>query len=163
MPATPARQKIVPFLWFDTQAEEAMNHYLSIFEGGEVLHVARWGDAGPGPAGTAMVCSFRIAGQAFTALNGGPQFRFTEAISMVVNCDSQAEIDRLWERLSDGGSPGQCGWLKDRYGLSWQIVPAVLPELMTGPDPAAPGRVMQSLMRMTKLDLAALQAAHRGD
>ena len=151
-------QTITPFLWFDNQAEEAMNLYTSIFPGSRVVSVTRYGDAGPGPKGSVMTASFDIAGQRFTALNGGPQFVFTPAVSFVIECDSQEEIDRYWAALSEGGDPAaqQCGWLKDRFGLSWQVVPRVLPELLQGEGGA---RVMQSLMGMKKLDLGALRAA----
>jgi predicted 3-demethylubiquinone-9 3-methyltransferase (glyoxalase superfamily) len=157
-----AKQKITTFLWFDGNAEEAMKHYVSIFKNSKILSVTRNGKAGPGPAGTVLVGSFRIEGQEFTALNGGPQFKFTEAISLVVNCDSQKEVDHFWAKLSAGGAPGQCGWLKDKFGLSWQIVPRVMIKLLQEKDPAKSQRVMQAMMQMTKLDIAALQRAHRG-
>lgn len=156
-----AKQKITTFLWFDNNAEEAMNHYISIFKNSKVLNVTRYGKAGPGPAGTVMVCGFQIEGQEFAALNGGPLFKFTEAISLVVNCDSQEEVDRLWTKLSEGGAPGQCGWLKDKFGLSWQIVPRVLIELVQNKDPEKSQRVMQAMMEMTKIDIAGLQRAYR--
>jgi predicted 3-demethylubiquinone-9 3-methyltransferase (glyoxalase superfamily) len=156
------KQKITTFLWFDNNAEEAMKHYVSIFKNSKILSVTRNGKAGPGPEGTVLVGSFRIEGQEFTALNGGPQFKFTEAISLVVNCDSQKEVDRLWTKLSAGGAPGQCGWLKDKFGLSWQIVPRVMIKLLQDKDPAKSQRAMQAMMKMTKLDIAALQRAHRG-
>lgn len=146
------RQKITPFLWFDGKAEEAARFYTSVFPGSEVTGVS------PGPDGNPMVVAFKLSGVGFLALNGGPMFKFTEAVSFVVECDSQAEIDTFWAKLSDGGSSGDCGWLKDRYGLSWQVVPAVLPELMAGP-PEQAGRVMAAMMTMTKLDIAALRAA----
>ncbi len=153
-------QKITPFLWFDNQAEEAMNFYVSIFKNSKVGRVSRYGDAGPGPKGTVMVATFELDGQAFMALNGGPHFKFTEAISLVVSCTTQDEVDAMWEKLSAGGAKGQCGWLKDKYGLSWQIVPTALGELMSGPDPAKSGRVMQAMMQMTRIDIAALQQAY---
>jgi predicted 3-demethylubiquinone-9 3-methyltransferase (glyoxalase superfamily) len=156
------KQKITTFLWFDDDAEEAMKHYVSIFKNSKILSVTRNGKAGPGPEGTVLVCSFQIEGQEFTALNGGPQFKFTEAISLVVHCDSQQEVDELWAKLSRGGAPGQCGWLKDKFGLSWQIVPRVLLELLQDKDPAKSARVMQAMMQMTKIDIAALQRAGRG-
>jgi predicted 3-demethylubiquinone-9 3-methyltransferase (glyoxalase superfamily) len=131
-----AMQKITPFLWFDTQAEEAVQFYTSIFKNAKVGKVARYGDAGPGPKGSVMTATFEIEGQPFIALNGGPLFKFTEAISFVVNCVDQAEVDELWEKLSAGGEKSRCGWLKDRFGVSWQIVPTVLGELMSDPDPA---------------------------
>jgi predicted 3-demethylubiquinone-9 3-methyltransferase (glyoxalase superfamily) len=155
------KQKITTFLWFDDNAEEAMKHYVSIFKNSKVLNVMRYGEAGPGRAGSVMVCNFRLDGQEFTALNGGPQFKFTEAISLVVNCDSQKEVDDLWAKLSKGGAPGQCGWLKDKFGLSWQIVPRVLIELLQDKDPAKSQRVMRAMMQMTKIDIAGLQRAHR--
>ncbi len=138
-----------------------MKHYVSIFKNSKILSVMRNGKAGPGPAGTVLVGSFQIEGQEFTALNGGPQYKFTEAISLVVNCDSQKEVDDLWTKLSEGGAPGQCGWLKDKFGLSWQIVPRVLIELLQDKDPVKSQRVMQAMMQMTKIDIAALQRAHR--
>ncbi len=156
-----SKQKITTFLWFDSNAEEAMNHYVSIFKNSKILSVTRNGKAGPCPAGTVLVGSFQIEGQEFTALNGGPQFKFTEAISLVVNCDSQKEVDDLWTKLSAGGAPGQCGWLKDKFGLSWQIVPRVMIELLQDKDPVKSQRVMQAMMQMTKIDIAALQRAHR--
>ena len=154
-------QKITPFLWFDDKAEEAMNLYVSIFKNSEVLNVSRYGDAGPGPKGSVMTASFRLDGQDFIALNGGPMFKFTEAVSFVVNCETQQEIDEYWQKLSEGGKQDQCGWLKDRYGLSWQIVPRILPQLMKK-DPATSNRVMAALMQMKKLDIARLQEAYDG-
>ena len=154
-------QKITPFLWFDDKAEEAMNLYVSIFKNSEVLNVSRYGDAGPGPKGAVMTASFRLDGQDFIALNGGPMFKFTEAVSFVVNCETQQEIDEYWQKLSEGGKQDQCGWLKDRYGLSWQIVPRILPQLMKK-DPATSNRVMAALMQMKKLDIAQLQEAYDG-
>lgn len=147
------RQKVTPFLWFNGRAEEAAAFYVSLFPGSAVTAVT------PGPGGAALVVEFQLAGVRFLALNGGPQFPFTEAISLSVDCRSQAEVDELWEKLSAGGSPGQCGWLKDRYGLSWQVVPDALPKLLSDPDPARAGRVMQAMMGMTKIDVQALQAA----
>src|SRR5438309_3065598 len=152
-------QKISTFLWFDNQAEEAMNHYLAIFPGSRVLNVSRYGDAGPGPAGTVMTVNFELAGQEFMALNGGPEFKFTEAISLVVKCESQEEVDRYWSLLSAGGEESQCGWLKDKFGLSWQVVPTILPELLQNPDPEKAGSVMQAMLQMRKIDIAALQSA----
>ena len=153
-------QKITPFLWFDTQAEEAANYYVSIFANSRILMVARYGEAGPGPKGTVMTVSFEINGQQFTAINGGPQFTFSEAISFVVSCETQAEIDALWGKLSAGGKESRCGWLKDRYGLSWQLVPTVLPELLGDKDSARAQRAMQAMLKMTKIDVAQLQRAH---
>jgi predicted 3-demethylubiquinone-9 3-methyltransferase (glyoxalase superfamily) len=155
-------QQITPFLWFDTQAEEAANYYVSIFPNSRILKIARYGEAGPGPRDTVMTVSFEINGQQFTALNGGPKFGFTEAISFVVNCETQVEIDALWEKLSAGGKESRCGWLKDRYGLSWQLVPTVLPELLADKDSARARRAMQAMLQMRKLDIEALLRAHRG-
>jgi len=155
-------QKITPFLWFDTQAEEAANHYVSIFANSRILKIARYGEAGPGPKGSVMTVAFEINGQPFTAINGGPQFTFSEAISFVVSCETQAEIDTLWEKLSAGGKESRCGWLKDRYGLSWQLVPTVLPELLGDKDSARAQRAMQAMLKMGKLDIAALKRAHQG-
>ncbi len=138
-----------------------MSHYVSIFKNSKIVSVTRYGEAGPGPAGSVMVGAFQLEGQEFAALNGGPQFKFTEAISLVVNCDSQEEVDHLWAKLSEGGAPGPCGWLKDKFGLSWQIVPRVLVELLQDPDPVKSQRVMQAMMQMTKIDIAGLQRAHR--
>ena len=157
-----SKQKITTFLWFDNNAEEAMNHYVSIFKNSKILDVTRYGEAGPGPAGTVMVATFELDGQQFNALNGGPAFKFTEAISLAVDCASQEEVDDLWAKLSAGGASGQCGWLKDKFGLSWQIVPRVLVELIKDPDAAKAGRVMQAMMQMTKIDIATLQRAHAG-
>jgi predicted 3-demethylubiquinone-9 3-methyltransferase (glyoxalase superfamily) len=147
-------------LWFDHQAEEAARFYTSIFRNSKIGAVSRYGDSGPGPKGSVMVVAFELDGQPFTALNGGPMFKFTEAISLVVNCADQKEVDHYWDRLTEGGAPVQCGWLKDKYGLSWQIVPSVLSELMSGPDSARSQRVMAALMRMVKLDIGQLQQAY---
>jgi predicted 3-demethylubiquinone-9 3-methyltransferase (glyoxalase superfamily) len=153
-------QKISPFLWFDNQAEDAANYYVSIFKDSRIVNVYRYGEGAPAPAGTAMSVTFELDGLEFQALNAGPVFTFTEAISFFVNADSQEEIDDLWEKLtSGGGEPGQCGWLKDKYGLSWQIVPPVLGDLLSDKDPARAGRAMQAMLGMTKLDIAALKAA----
>jgi predicted 3-demethylubiquinone-9 3-methyltransferase (glyoxalase superfamily) len=146
-----ARPKITPCLWFDGQAEEAAAFYVSVFPDSRVLSLT------PGPGGKALVVEFQLAGLRYLGLNGGPHYKFNEAISLSIDCQSQAEVDELWEKLSAGGSPGQCGWLKDRYGVSWQVVPAVLPKLLS--DPATAGRVFPALMKMTKLDIAALEAA----
>jgi predicted 3-demethylubiquinone-9 3-methyltransferase (glyoxalase superfamily) len=151
-------QKITPFLWFDSNAEEAVDHYVSIFKNAKKGKVARYGDAGPGPKGSVMTVGFQLEGQEFTALNGGPQFKFTEAVSFVVHCKTQEEIDGYWDKLLAGGGKVQaCGWLKDRFGLSWQIVPTVLPELMS--DPAKANKVMKALLQMKKLEIAALKRA----
>jgi len=154
-------QKITPFLWFDDKAEEAMNFYVSIFKNSKRGCISRYGEAGPGPKGTVMVATFQLEGQDFIALNGGPHFKFTEAISLVVNCETQEEVDGFWEKLSEGGSRGQCGWLKDKYGLSWQIVPTALGELMSDPDPEKSKRVMQSMLQMKKLDIKGLRQAYQ--
>jgi predicted 3-demethylubiquinone-9 3-methyltransferase (glyoxalase superfamily) len=155
-------QKISPFLWFDSQAEEAAEHYVSIFASSRILGVARYGEGAPLPAGSAMSVSFVLDGLELQALNGGPGFPFTEAVSLLVRAETQAEIDRLWVALSDGGEPGRCGWLKDRYGFSWQVVPPVLTELLADPDPDRSSRVMVAMLAMGKLDIAALRAAHDG-
>ena len=156
-------QKITPFLWFDNQAEEAMNFYVSIFKNSKVGTISRYGDAGPGPAGSVMVASFELDGMQFTALNGGPHFKFTEAISLYVNCETQDEVDYFWDKLTaGGGQPSQCGWLKDKFGLSWQIVPSALPRLLSDPDRDKANRVMQAMMQMQKIDVAKLEAAAEG-
>ena len=157
-------QRITPCLWFDSQAEEAAEFYVSVFPNSEIVHVSRYGEGAPMPAGTVLVVLFRLDGVDFQALNGGPAFSFSEAVSFYVSADDQAEIDRLWETLiADGGEPSQCGWLKDKYGLSWQIVPPILNELLEDPDPEKAGRVMQSMLGMSKLDIATLQAAYRSN
>ena len=160
-------QKITPCLWFDTQAEEAASFYTSVFDNGRIKHVSRYGKAGHDvhgkEPGSVMVVEFEIAGQTFTALNGGPLFNFSEAVSFQVMCDSQDEIDRFWTRLSDGGQEGQCGWLKDRYGLSWQIVPSVLPQLITNARGDERERIIGAVMGMKKFDLAALHRAAAGE
>ncbi len=152
-------QKITPFLWFDHQAEEAANFYTSIFPNSKIVKVIRYGKNSPGPAGSVMTVEFQLEGQTFVALNGGPVFKFTEAVSFVVNCQSQDEVDRYWEKLSAGGAEVQCGWLKDKFGLSWQIVPTALPELLNDPDPKKSERVMKVMLTMKKLDIAALKKA----
>lgn len=157
-----AKQKIKTFLWFDGNAEEAAKHYTSIFKNSKILSTARYGEAGPGPKGSVMTVAFELEGQEFLALNGRPRFKFTEAISLLVTCDSQREIDELWGRLSAGGEEGQCGWLKDKFGLSWQIVPSRLPELLQDRDAARSGRVMQAMLQMRKMDVARLERAHAG-
>ncbi len=156
-------QKIVPCLWFDHQAEEAANFYASIFEDSRILEVARYGEGGAMPAGTVLTVTFTLQGQEFMALNGGPHFQFSPAISFYVNCESQKEVDRLWERLLYGGEEEQCGWLKDRYGVSWQIVPTVLGEMMNDPDPEKVQRVTSAMLKMVKLDIAGLERAYAGD
>jgi predicted 3-demethylubiquinone-9 3-methyltransferase (glyoxalase superfamily) len=154
--------KISPFLWFDDQAEEAMRFYVSVFKNSKAGDVTRYGDAGPGPKGSVMTASFELEGQPFTALNGGPHFKFTEAISFVVSCETQAEVDELWDKLSEGGQTQQCGWLKDKFGLSWQITPVALMELMSNPDPERSRRVMEAMLQMTKIDIAQLRRAYEG-
>ena len=156
-------QKITPFLWFDTQAEDAVNYYVSIFKNSKIVHVARYGEdaakVSGRPKGSVMTVAFQLDGQPFVALNGGPVFSFTPAISFMVDCKTQGEVDHLWDKLSAGGEPQQCGWLRDKYGVTWQIVPSVLGELMGDPDPAKSQRVMQAMLQMTRLDIKALQQA----
>ena len=156
-------QKITPFLWFDNNAEEAMNFYTSIFKNSKVLTVSRYGEAGPGPAGAVMTAEFELEGQEFVALNGGPRFKFTEAISFVVNCETQEEVDYFWEKLSEGGEKSRCGWLKDKFGLWWQVVPVILAQLMSDPDPEKSKRVMQSMLTMDKIEIEPLKRAHAGN
>lgn len=157
-------QKITTFLWFNDQAEEAANLYISLFKNSKILNVSRYGDAGPGPKGSAMTVTFQLDGQQFIALNGGPIFQFTEAISLFVNCENQQEVDELWNRLTaNGGKESQCGWLKDKFGLSWQIVPSVLGKLLGDPDPVKARRSMEAMLQMHKIDIAKLQAAHDGE
>jgi predicted 3-demethylubiquinone-9 3-methyltransferase (glyoxalase superfamily) len=153
-------QKIKPCLWFDTQAEQAANFYVSIFDDSKILNMSRYGEVGPGEPGTVLTVTFQLGGQEFMALNGGPMFQFSEAISLYVDCEDQAEVDELWARLTDGGEESMCGWLKDRYGLSWQIVPRALGEMMQDEDPARAQRVMAALLQMKKIDLADLQRAY---
>jgi predicted 3-demethylubiquinone-9 3-methyltransferase (glyoxalase superfamily) len=155
-------QTISPFLWFDNQAEEAATFYVSVFPNSELRSVSRYPDDVPGVGGTAMGVSFALDGLEFQALNGGPQFPFTEAISFFVRADTQPVIDGLWSKLTEGGEPGRCGWLKDRFGLSWQIVPPLLGELLADPDAERSGRVMQAMLAMTKIDIAELRAVHQG-
>ncbi|HVM10302.1 MAG TPA: VOC family protein [Acidimicrobiales bacterium] len=153
---------IIPNLWFDTQALEAAEFYCSIFPNSKVLSVSYYGDAGPGPAGTVMTVEFELDGKRFTGINGGPQFPFTEAVSFLVECEDQDEVDHYWDKLTDGGREVQCGWLADRYGLSWQVVPKGFEELMAGDDANKRDRVMKAMLGMVKLDVAALQAAADG-
>ncbi|MBP1692061.1 MAG: hypothetical protein H6Q32_1413 [Bacteroidetes bacterium] len=152
--------KITPFLWFDNNAEEAVKFYLSVFKNSKILKETRYGDAGPGPKGSLMTVAFQLDGQDFMALNGGPYFSFTEAVSFVITCKDQKEVDYYWEKLTgNGGKESMCGWLKDRFGLSWQVVPTILPELLTDKDAAKAQRAAQAMMQMKKIDIAALQAA----
>jgi predicted 3-demethylubiquinone-9 3-methyltransferase (glyoxalase superfamily) len=156
-------QKIVPSLWFDDKIEEAVNFYVSIFGDARITHTSRYGDNQPMPKGTVLTMTFELDGQEFMAINGGPMFKFTEAISFFVKCDSQAEVDHFWDRLVEGGQESQCGWLKDKYGLSWQIVPNVLTRYMTDPDTAKAGRVMQAMLKMVKIDIPTLERAAAGN
>lgn len=153
-------QKITPFLWFNDQAEEAMNFYVSIFKNSKIGSVTRYGDAGPGPKGSVMAATFQLEGQEFFGLNGGPQFQFTPAISFFVNCETQEEVDELWEKLSAGGRKDRCGWLQDKYGLSWQIIPSVLNTMLRDKNPAKANKVMQAMLQMDKIDIARLKQAY---
>jgi predicted 3-demethylubiquinone-9 3-methyltransferase (glyoxalase superfamily) len=153
-------QKITPFLWFDGKAEEAMNFYVSIFKDSKIIEVTRYGESGPGQPGTVMTGTFQLNGQEFMALNGGPEFKFTEAVSFFINCETQQEVDEFWEKLSEGGEEGQCGWLKDKYGLSWQIVPTILGKLLADKDAGKAQRVMQAMLQMHKIDSIKLQQAY---
>ena len=155
-------QKITPFLWFDNQAEEAANFYTSIFKNSKIVKIARYGEAGPGPKGSVMIVTFQLEGQEFIALNGGPHFKFTEAISLSVDCKTQKEVDEFWNRLSEGGEKGQCGWLKDKYGLSWQVNPTVLGEMLSDQDPEKSKRVTEAMLKMTKIDIGLLKQAYDG-
>ena len=155
-------QRITPNLWFDTEAEEAAGFYLSIFENSRIVNVAHYTEAGPREAGMVMVVEFELDGQRFVAINGGPQFKFDEAVSFQINCETQEEIDYYWERLTEGGEEGPCGWLKDRYGLSWQVTPTGMDELFSDPDPERARRAMEAMLKMRKLDIAALQSAADG-
>jgi predicted 3-demethylubiquinone-9 3-methyltransferase (glyoxalase superfamily) len=153
-------QKITPFLWFDDKAEEAMNFYVSIFKNSKVGTVTRYGKGRPGPKGTVMSVTFQLDGQDFFALNGGPLFKFTEAISFFVNCETQQEVDELWDKLSAGGEKSRCGWLKDKYGLSWQIIPSMLSKMLGDKDPAKAKRVMEAMLQMEKIDISRLKQAY---
>ena len=153
-------QKITPFLWFDGKAEEAANFYVSIFKNSKLGAVTRYGDAGPGPKGTVMIATFQLDGQDFIALNGGPQFKFNHAISFVVNCETQEEVDEFWEKLTEGGEEIQCGWLKDKFGLSWQIVPTILPKLIGDQDAKKSQSVTKAMLQMKKIDIEALKQAY---
>jgi predicted 3-demethylubiquinone-9 3-methyltransferase (glyoxalase superfamily) len=151
--------KITPFLWFDDKAEEAARFYTSVFKNSKLLSVSRYGEAGPRPKGSVMTVAFELDGEKFIALNGGPQYTFSPAVSFLVNCETQQEIDHYWSRLTEGGKEIQCGWLTDKYGLSWQIVPTILPELLQDKDPAKRKRVMEAMLKMVKLDIAGLRRA----
>jgi predicted 3-demethylubiquinone-9 3-methyltransferase (glyoxalase superfamily) len=155
-------QKITPFLWFDSQAEEAANFYVSIFKNSKVGRVTRYGEGAPGPKGTAMSVTFELDGQEFYALNGGPHYTFTPAISFFVNCETQQEVDELWEKLSAGGEESRCGWLKDKYGLSWQIIPSALGKMLQDKDPTKARRVMEAMLQMGKIGIDRLQQAYDG-
>ncbi len=158
----PGNQKITTFLWFNNNAEEAVNFYVSVFKNSKILNITHYGEPGPGPKGSVMTVDFELDGQKFAALNGGPQFKFTEAISLVVNCKSQEEVDYFWEKLSEGGEKVACGWLKDKFGLCWQITPEVLLELLQDADQQKVDRVMTAMMKMVKLDIKELEEAARG-
>jgi len=155
-------QKITPFLWFDHQAEQAANFYVGIFKNSRIVNITRYGEAGPGPEGSVMIVEFRLEGQEFIALNGGPEFTFSPAISFVANCETQEEVDTLWMKLSEGGEKVECGWLKDKYGVSWQIVPTIVGELMNDPDPEKSQRVMKAILQMDKIDIKTLMRAYEG-
>jgi predicted 3-demethylubiquinone-9 3-methyltransferase (glyoxalase superfamily) len=153
-------QKITPFLWFDNNAEEAINFYTSIIKNSKIVNLTRYGEGGPGPKGTVMSATFLLNGQEFMALNGGPLFKFTEAISLFIKCETQPEIDEMWEKLSEGGEKSRCGWLKDKFGLSWQVVPPLLGELLADKDPEKSKRVMMAMLKMDKIDIKTLQQAY---
>jgi len=156
-------QKLTPFLWFDDQAEEATNFYASIFKDSEILSISRYGEVGPGNPGKVMTTAFRLNGQDFVALNGGPEYTFTPAISFVIDCETQDEVDHYWDNLSEGGQPNRCGWTTDKFGVTWQVVPRILPELLHDEDREKANRVMQAMLQMNKLEIAALQAASAGE
>jgi predicted 3-demethylubiquinone-9 3-methyltransferase (glyoxalase superfamily) len=156
------KRRITPFLWFDGNAEEAARFYVSVFKNSKIVTTARYGDAGPGPKGSVMTVVFSLDGQEFIGLNGGPHFKFTEAVSFSVDCKTQEEVDYYWDKLSAGGEPSQCGWLKDKFGLSWQVNPGVLGEMLSDPDPAKAKRVMEAMLKMKKIDIAALKRAYAG-
>jgi predicted 3-demethylubiquinone-9 3-methyltransferase (glyoxalase superfamily) len=161
--AQPRATKITTFLWFDNNAEEAANFYCSVFKNSRIVNSSRYGDAGPGPKGTIMTITFDLDGQEFTALNGGPQFKFTEAISLVVHCKTQEEVDYFWEKLSEGGEKVECGWLKDKFGLFWQVTPDILLELLQDSDTRKSQRVMKAMMQMKKIDIESLKRAAAGE
>jgi len=152
-------QRITPFLWFDTNAEEAVNFYVATFPNSRVVNMSRWGDSGPGPKGAVMSVTFELFGQEFMALNGGPTFKFSPAISLFVKCETQQEVDEYWEKLSSGGTKQRCGWLQDKYGVSWQIIPNALGRLLKGKDPAKSTRVMNAMLQMDKIDIQGLESA----
>jgi predicted 3-demethylubiquinone-9 3-methyltransferase (glyoxalase superfamily) len=152
-------QKITPFLWFDSQAEDAANFYASIFKDSKILSIARYGEAGPGPEGSVLTVEFQLNGQKFVALNAGPRFKFTEAVSFVINCETQQEVDEYWEKLVEGGEESMCGWLKDKYGLSWQVIPTVLPQLLQDKDAEKAKRVMEAMLKMKKIVIEDLKRA----
>jgi predicted 3-demethylubiquinone-9 3-methyltransferase (glyoxalase superfamily) len=154
-------QKITPFLWFNGQAEEAANLYTSLFKNSKIGNIARYGEAGPGPKGSVMSVTFQLDGQEFIALNGGPQFTFSPAVSFLVSCETQEEVDRLWEKLSEGGRTNRCGWLQDKFGLSWQIVPSVLGKMLHDQDPEKSKKVMKAMLQMEKIDIAGLERAYK--
>ena len=156
-------QLITPFLWFDNNAEEAMNFYVSVFKNSKVGRVTRYGEAGPGPAGTVMTVEFELDGQEFVGLNGGPHFKFTEAVSFTVRCETQEEIDYYWDTLSEGGQKSRCGWLKDKFGLSWQVEPRILGDLMADKDPEKAKRVMEAMLKMDKIDIEPIKRAYEGN
>lgn len=153
-------QKIIPFLWFDGNAEEAMNYYLSVFKNGKIVNASRYGEAGPAPKGTLLVATIEIFGQQFSLINGGPQYKFTPAVSFLINCENQEEVDYYWDKFSEGGQIDMCGWLRDKYGLSWQIVPTILGKLLTDKDARKAGNVMQAMMKMKKIIIKDLQEAY---
>ena len=155
--------RITPFLWFDNNAEEAMNYYVSVFKNSKVHRVVRYGEAGPGPAGTVMTVEFELDGQEFVGLNGGPQFKFTEAVSFTVRCETQEEVDYYWDKLSDGGQKSRCGWVKDKFGLWWQVEPQLLADLMADEDPEKAKRVMQAMLKMDKIEIEPLKRAYDGN
>lgn len=153
-------QKITPFLWFDNQAEEAINFYVSLFKNSRIINVTRYGEDGPWPSGMVMTAIFQLEGQQFMALNGGPDHKFSEAISLFVDCETQEEVDELWAKLTEGGEEGPCGWLKDKYGLSWQIIPSTLGQMLSDTDAEKAQRVMHAMLQMKKIEVAALQQAY---
>jgi predicted 3-demethylubiquinone-9 3-methyltransferase (glyoxalase superfamily) len=156
-------QQITPFLWFDGNAEEAVNFYMTVFKEAKILETARYGEAGPGPVGSVMTMKFKLGGIEFVALNGGPHYTFSPAVSFVVNCETQPEVDRYWDQLGKDGKPLACGWITDRFGVTWQVTPTILPKLLQDKDRAKANRVMQAMMKMIKLDIPTLERAYQGD